>query len=83
MRRHVGADVGWNALLGSRLLSIKVCLHGSPCDPSGPPDPAAQIPTCPRCAKTMVLRTAKTGKNSGRQFWGCSAYLECNGAVDL
>ena len=37
------------------------------------------IPDCPDCGKPMVLRTAKTGKNSGKQFWGCSAYPECKG----
>jgi ssDNA-binding Zn-finger/Zn-ribbon topoisomerase 1 len=31
----------------------------------------------------MVLRTAKTGKNPGQQFWGCSAYPDCKGIVKL
>ena len=39
------------------------------------------IPDCPKCGKTMVLRTAHTGKNEGKQFWGCSAYPECNGTA--
>lgn len=46
------------------------------------PDPSDPIPACPRCGKPMVLRSAKSGKNSGRQFWGCSAYPDCRGAVD-
>ncbi|WP_229804235.1 hypothetical protein [Modicisalibacter luteus] len=25
----------------------------------------------------MVLRTAKRGENSGKQFWGCLAYPQC------
>lgn len=29
------------------------------------------------------LRPAHTGKNVGRQFWGCTAYPECHGVVDL
>ena len=30
----------------------------------------------------MVLRTAKSGKNAGKQFWGCSGYPDCKGAVN-
>lgn len=52
-------------------------------DPSAPPNPSDQIPACPRCAQPMVLRTAKSGKNAGQQFWGCSAYPECKGVVNL
>ncbi|NLW49977.1 MAG: four helix bundle protein [Candidatus Brocadiaceae bacterium] len=47
-------------------------------DPSDPPDP---IPPCPLCGKPTVLRTARTGKNAGRQFWGCSGYPDCKGVV--
>ena len=50
-------------------------------DPSGPTDPADHIPSCPQCGKPLVLRTAKTGKNAGRQFWGCSGYPQCKGTV--
>jgi len=32
---------------------------------------------CPKCGKSMVLRTAKKGSNSGKQFWGCSGYPSC------
>ena len=49
-------------------------------DPSNPPD---QIPACPQCAKPMVLRTAKTGRNAGQQFWGCTAYPDCKGVVKV
>ncbi len=34
-------------------------------------------PICPRCGKAMVLRTAKSGPNSGGQFWGCPGYPQC------
>ena len=40
-------------------------------------------PTCPACGKPMTLRTAKTGKNEGKQFWGCSAYPDCKGVVNI
>ena len=41
------------------------------------------IPQCPVCGKNMVLRTAKTGKNANSQFWGCSAWPNCKGIVDI
>lgn len=52
-------------------------------DPSDPPAPTDRIPACPQCGKPTVLRTAKTGKNAGQQFWGCTAYPECKGVVNL
>lgn len=33
--------------------------------------------SCSKCGKPMVLRTAKTGGNIGKQFWGCSDYPRC------
>ena len=41
------------------------------------------FPKCPQCGKLMTLRTAKQGKNAGTQFWGCTGYPECKGAVPL
>ena len=49
--------------------------------PSDPTDPTDRIPPCPKCGKIMVLRTAKSGKNAGKQFWGCSGYPECKGVI--
>jgi len=46
-------------------------------------DPTDQIPSCPQCGKLMVLRTAKSGKNAGSQFWGCCDYPDCKGVVKL
>jgi len=48
----------------------------------GPP-PAGPVPACPLCGQAMVLRTAQNGKNAGARFWGCSAYPECRGAVNV
>lgn len=49
-------------------------------DQSDQPDPSDQkIPACPQCGSQMALRTAKTGKNAGQQFWGCTQYPDCKG----
>ena len=37
------------------------------------------MPLCPKCGATMVLRTAKKGNNAGGQFYGCSRFPQCKG----
>lgn len=32
---------------------------------------------CPRCGGQLLLRTAKKGKNVGKQFYGCSNFPKC------
>lgn len=32
---------------------------------------------CPKCGSPLVQRTAKSGPNAGRPFFGCSGYPEC------
>lgn len=32
---------------------------------------------CPRCGSSLVLRTAKEGRNAGKQFYGCISYPYC------
>jgi ssDNA-binding Zn-finger/Zn-ribbon topoisomerase 1 len=39
--------------------------------------PIAVAANCPVCSSTMVLRTARQGRNAGNQFWGCSGYSAC------
>lgn len=39
----------------------------------------ADAPVCPRCGRPMIKRMAKKGINSGKEFWSCTAYPECNG----
>ena len=38
----------------------------------------SSIITCPKCKGPMVMRTAR---NSGKQFWGCKKYPECDGTI--
>ena len=40
-------------------------------------------PMCPKCGKPMLKRVAKKGVNSGREFWSCSTYPQCNGTRSL
>lgn len=43
-------------------------------------------PECPKCGSSMVLRTARKGRNAGGQFWGCSEWKPgkagCNGTLN-
>lgn len=52
-------------------------------DTPDPSDPTNAIPCCPKCGKPMTLRTARSGKHAGRQFWGCTAYPNCKGVLEL
>lgn len=47
--------------------------------PPAPIAPSAAGPTCPRCGKRMVRRTAQTGAHAGSDFWGCPSYPKCKG----
>jgi four helix bundle suffix protein len=40
-------------------------------------------PTCPTCGKPMTLRKATTGRNAGKEFWGCTGYPECKGVKNV
>jgi ssDNA-binding Zn-finger/Zn-ribbon topoisomerase 1 len=40
-------------------------------------------PKCPECGAATVLRTARRGKYSGNQFYGCLTYPRCKGTVNL
>ncbi len=40
-------------------------------------------PVCPLCKGTMVVRTAKKGRNAGSSFWGCTGYPNCTGTRPL
>lgn len=53
-------------------------------DQTDPPDPTdLKPPHCPQCGALMALRTAKTGKNAGQQFWGCTQYPACKGTQPI
>ncbi len=39
----------------------------------------ADAPACPICGKPMLKKMAKKGLNSGKPFWSCSDWPNCNG----
>lgn len=49
----------------------------------GRKDSPDTIPKCPQCGELMALRTARTGKYPGCQFWGCTKYPGCNGTLPV
>lgn len=40
-------------------------------------------PACPTCNQPMTKRTARTGKNAGQTFWGCTTYPNCRGVREI
>lgn len=38
---------------------------------------------CTKCGNKMILRFASKGSKSGKHFWGCSNYPECNLTLDF
>lgn len=40
-------------------------------------------PKCPACGGLMSIRTARSGKRSGSQFWGCAKHPTCTGTVPI
>ncbi len=40
-------------------------------------------PSCPKCGRPMIKRVAKKGNNSGKEFWSCSDYPNCNGTRNI
>jgi four helix bundle suffix protein len=71
---------GYSEQLAAARLAERERRKQEPSDRSDPPD---RIPSCPQCGKPMALRTAKTGKNAGKQFWGCTAYPDCKGTAPI
>lgn len=40
-----------------------------------------EVPLCPKCSASMVLREIKTGSKVGQKFWGCSTFPKCRGVT--
>jgi restriction system protein len=81
-RRFVEAG-GYSEQLAAARLAYRGKKKPDRTDRTDQTDLTDHIPPCPVCGKPTVLRTAKSGKNAGSQFWGCSDYPNCKGVVKL
>lgn len=73
---------GYSEQLAAARLAERERRKNNPSNLSDQANPSDHIPECPKCGKSMVLRTARKGKNAGKHFWGCSGYPECKGAAE-
>lgn len=67
--------------------NIKSNLPQTPAAPAeeapAPEQIAPEMPKCPRCGGTLILRTATRGANAGNRFYGCSNYPKCKYVQNL
>ncbi|NTW55856.1 MAG: four helix bundle protein [Chlorobiaceae bacterium] len=77
LEREFIEDGGYSGQLSAARLAERNRKKQDMSDQSDPP------PLCPKCGKTMVLRTVRKGNSAGRQFFGCTGYPECNGSVEV
>lgn len=66
---------------GKRLISLisrVKDIASAPLD-EGATQSGAGAPNCPRCNAPMVGRTAKKGRDAGKEFWGCTQFPSCRG----
>jgi len=66
---------------GNQLLKLVSSVHKKPKIIES--DNTKTVPTCPKCGKEMVLRTAKKGKYAGKKFWGCEGFPDCRGLLPV
>ena len=83
LEKHFVEGGGYSEQLAAARLAERGRRKKDPSDQTDRTDPTDQIPACPQCGKAMVLRTARSGKNAGKQFWGCSDYPDCKGVAEL
>lgn len=72
---------GYSEQLATERLRRRGKDRSDPLDQSDPTD--LKPPACPQCGALTALRTAKTGRNAGSQFWGCTGYPVCKGVSPL
>jgi restriction system protein len=46
-----------------------------------PPAVGSEARHCPQCGSPMLLRTARRGRSTGQQFWGCQRFPNCRATV--
>lgn len=72
---------GYSEQLATERLRRRRAERSDPADPTDQTD--LTPPKCPQCGALMALRTAKSGKNAGTQFWGCTSYPDCKGTAPV
>lgn len=43
---------------------------------------SGNMPSCPKCGDSLILRETKKGQNAGKQLWGCTNFPRCRGIVN-
>src|SRR5690606_19572289 len=82
LEREFIEDGGYTEqLAAARLAHRKGGYRSDPTDRASRTD--RDFPDCPRCGQAMAIRTARQGKSSGSQSWGCTGYPDCKGALPL
>lgn len=76
LERQFITEGGYSERLHTARLQERKRQQSDPTDRSDPTD-QSEKKLCPSCGKPMILRTARKGSSSGRQFWGCSGYPDC------
>jgi four helix bundle suffix protein len=74
-------DGGYSERLAAARIAERQRHQSARSNPTNPSDSA--LPNCPLCGKPMALRTARKGARAGKQFWGCSGFPTCRGALPL
>ncbi len=69
---------------GARLVALVREVQSSAAPENIPAAPAdSDEPSCPKCGGKMIRMTAKAGVNAGQDFWGCSAFPDCRGIINI
>lgn len=82
VERQFGEEGGYSEQLAAARLAERKRKSDRP-DQADLSDHTNHIPPCPSCGKPTVLRTARSGKNAGKQFWGCTAFPGCKAVVEV
>ncbi len=82
LERQFVEEGGYSERLAAARIEQRKARDNRP-DPSDRSDRSDGLPHCPLCDGLMVLRTARKGKKTGSQFWGCSTFPKCKGTRPL
>jgi restriction system protein len=83
--KHFAEDKPIELIDGARLMDYvnMVSLEKAPQRNTAQTAKPTDVPVCPNCGSSMVMRTAKKGTMAGSNFWGCSTYPNCNAIKNI